>query len=265
MINTKKLFKNNRSMMLACDQGLEHGPSADFNEKNIDPNYILDIALESKYTAVILQNGVAQKYYHGHYKDVPLVVKLNGKTSIPKIEPISKQVCSVERAVRLGASAVGYTVYLGSPKEPEIFQEFGTVVEQAHNYGIPVIAWMYPRGPFVKNDLDSALLAHAARAGLELGADFVKMKYNGDFEGFKWAVKSAGRTKILAAGGSKVTETEFLKTTNDILRAGAAGIAVGRNVWQSKFPFSLSNALHKMVLDHKPVDEVLNDFKSKKE
>ncbi len=261
-INTAKLLKNDRSLMLACDQGLEHGPK-DFNLTNIDPQYIMDIALEGRYNAVILQSGVAEKYYHEAYRDVPLLVKLNGKTSIPHIAPISKQICSVDRAIKIGADAVGYTVYDGSAREPEIFSEFGKVVEDAHDYGIPVVAWMYPRGEAVQNDETTDILAYSARIGLELGADFVKLKYNGDPEGYKWVVKNAGRTRVLAAGGSKESPSAFLSKTAEILQTGASGIAVGRNIWQSKRPFALTQALREIMFKHKSVEDVLHLLEEK--
>jgi len=256
-INTSKLMKNHKSLMIAYDQGLEHGPK-DFNIKNVDPKYLMDIALEGRFNAVILQSGLAEKYYHEAYQQVPLVVKLNGKTSIPHIVPISRQICSVDRAIKLGADAVGYTIYDGSPKEPEIFSEFGKVVEQAHDYGIPVIAWMYPRGEFVKDDVTTDILAYSARIGLELGADFVKLKYNGDPEGYKWVVANAGRTRILTAGGSKLAPKDFLERTREILHTGVAGFAIGRNIWQDPKPFSLAQALREVVFKNKKVEEVLH-------
>jgi len=131
-INVHKLMTSNKTLLLACDQGLEHGPK-DFNEKNIDPNYILDIALEGKYNGVILHNGIAEKYYHEHYKDIPLIIKLNGKTNLLTSDPFSKQICSVDRAIKLGASAVGYTLYPGSENESKEFAEFGKIVDEAHD------------------------------------------------------------------------------------------------------------------------------------
>lgn len=245
-----KLLHKGRALFLAYDQGLEHGP-CDFNAKNVDPEYILNIALEGGYTGIILQPGVAEKYWKGAYRDVPLIVKLNGKTSLAKIDPISRATCSVERAIKLGASAVGYTIYDGSPNEPEIFQEFGRIVETAHDYGIPVIAWMYPRGPFIKDDLNDELLAYSARIGLELGADMVKVKFNGNVDNFKWMVRSAGRCGILVAGGAKKNPQEFLADASHTMHAGALGMAVGRNIWQSDRPFSLSKALRSIVIDRK--------------
>ena len=259
-INTTKILKNGRSMLLAYDQGLEHGPK-DLNLTTVDPKYVFDIALEGMYDGIIVQAGIAEKYYHGYYKDVPLVVKLNGKTAFLD-SPIvmSKQICSVERAIKLGASAVGYTIYDGSPLEPDMFTEFGKIVEQAHEYGIPVIGWMYPRGPKVINEIDTDTLAYAARVGLELGADFLKIKYNNNLEGFKWVVKCAGRAKVLVAGGSKMDEHAFLRMSDEIMKSGACGIAVGRNIWQHDRPYALTHAIRKLIHEGMSVDDALKFY-----
>jgi class I fructose-bisphosphate aldolase len=259
-INTTKILKNDRSVLLAYDQGLEHGPK-DLNLTTVDPKYIFDIALEGMYNGIIVQAGIAEKYYHGYYKDVPLIIKLNGKTAFMDSPiAISRQICSVERAIKLGASAVGYTIYDGSPLEPEMFTEFGKIVEQAHEYGIPVIGWMYPRGPKVVNELDTDTLAYAARVGLELGADFLKLKYNGNLDGFKWVVKCAGKAKVLVAGGNKLDEHTFLRNTNEIMKSGAVGLAVGRNVWQHDRPYAITKAIMKMVHEGMNIDDALKLF-----
>jgi fructose-bisphosphate aldolase, class I len=253
-INISKILRNDRSLLLAYDQGLEHGPS-DLDLKSVDPKYIFDIALEGLYDGIIVQHGLAEKYYNKYYRDIPLIIKLNGKTSLLDSAPISRQLCSVDRAISLGACAVGYTIYTGSPAEPEIFSEFSKIVEQAHNYGMPVIAWMYPRGPAIKNQYDTNILAYSARVGLELGADILKIKYNNDIEAFKWVVKCAGRAKVMVAGGDKVTEAEFLRKSEDIMKTGVVGMAVGRNVWQHDFPLPLTKALRKIVFDKKTAQE----------
>ena len=92
-------------------------------------------------------------------------------------------------------------------------------------------------------------MAYSARTGLELGADMVKMKYGGKKDDLKWAVKSAGRTKIVISGGVKKSEKEFLKEVKDFMSAGAVGIAVGRNVWQHKNPLEISKKIMKVVYD----------------
>jgi len=253
-IQINKLLTNGKAIFLAYDQGLEHGPS-DLNIKNVDPNYILDIALEGHYNGVILQHGLAEKYYQDYYKDIPLIVKLNGQTSITKMEPISKKLCTVERAIKLGADAVGYTIYNGSENEDNMMAEFSKIVDTAHDYGLPAIMWAYPRGKFVPDPMNTDLLAYCARVAAELGTDIVKIKYNGDFEGFKWVVKNAGRTKVVISGGSKIEPIEFLHKTHEVMQIGASGLAVGRNIWQHDKPFSLTKAIQAIIHHNKTVDE----------
>ena len=130
-------LKDGKSMLLAYDQGLEHGPSKDFDGRNVDPAYIMDTAAKGKFNGVIFQKGVAERFYDGR---VPLIVKVNGKTSLPRGEPISRQVCCVEQAASLGAKGVGYTIYLGSQYESKMLAEFGRIQEQAHGRGIAAIA-----------------------------------------------------------------------------------------------------------------------------
>ncbi|MBN2111682.1 fructose-bisphosphate aldolase [Candidatus Woesearchaeota archaeon] len=262
MFKTKmyRLLTGGRSLILAYDQGLEHGPT-DFNLKNIDPNYILDIAEKGGYNALVFQRGLAEKYYQNYRDKVRLILKLNGKTSIAKVEPYSAQTCSVSRAIKLGAEAVGYTVYVGSPREAQIFEEFSKIAEEAHDHGIPVVAWMYPRGPFVPNDSTTEIIAYSARVGLELGADIVKIKYNNDFEGFKWVVKAAGKCKVVVAGGHKEAENELLQQAKEIVDAGATGMAIGRNVWQHPEPLKISQALKKIIIENKSVKEALKSLK----
>ena len=238
-------LRDGRSMILAYDQGLEHGPSKDFDQKNVDPSYIMDVAAKGGFNAVVFQKGTAERFHDGK---VPLIVKLNGKTSLPQGEPVSRQVCSVEQAVSLGAKGVGYTIYLGSQFEPEMFSEFGKIAEQAHERGLAAIAWVYPRGAAVKDDTSKEIVSYAARAGLELGADAVKIKYTGDPDSFSWAVKSAAGVHVFMSGGPKApTDEAFLEQVKGVISAGATGLAVGRNVWQNSEPLQMAERLKQVI------------------
>ncbi len=246
-IDLSKITSKGKAMYLAYDQGIEHGPT-DFNDKNVDPLYIIDIAKNGKFSGVVFQKGIAEKYNLEIKKSkVPLIVKLNGKTQLQNGDPISEPICTVEDAINLGAKAVGYTLYIGSKHEAHMFRHFAQIEKQAHKKGIPVILWSYPKGAKVKDDSSREMMAYAARTGLELGADIVKIKYNGIPEDLKWAVKSAGRCKVVIAGGVKKDGTNFLDYTKGLMEAGAIGLAVGRNVWQSDDPIKLSNDLRKIV------------------
>ncbi|MBM3234055.1 hypothetical protein FJZ19_03085 [Candidatus Pacearchaeota archaeon] len=247
MIKLNKILKKGKAFFLAYDQGLEHGPT-DFNDKNINPNYIIEIARKGKFTGIIFQKGIAEKYNKEIKKSgVPLILKLNGKTNLFKGEPISRQLCSVEEALGLGASAVGYTIYIGSDYEDEMFQEFENIQREAHSKNLPVIAWIYPRGKSVKNKPEKELMAYSCRVGLEIGADIIKIQYNNKIDDLKWAVKSAGKTKVVVAGGMKKDEKNLLKQVKEIMQAGCIGLAIGRNIWQSNSPLKITQDIKKII------------------
>ncbi|MBU2639249.1 MAG: hypothetical protein KKG75_00915 [Nanoarchaeota archaeon] len=246
-MSLSKIMKNGKALFLAYDQGLEHGPS-DFNDKNVDPNYIIDIAKKGKYNGIIFQKGIANKYKKEIKKSkIPLIVKLNGKTGLYNGEPYSRQLCTVNEAIRLGAKAIGYTIYIGSSYEDEMLRDFEKVEREAHKNKIPVIVWIYPRGKSVKGKNKAKLMAYAARVGLEINADIVKLKYEGRVKDLKWAVKNAGKCKIVIAGGVKKNEKLLLKQVKEIMSAGCSGLAIGRNVWQSKDPIGITEKIKKVI------------------
>lgn len=244
--NLKKISKDGKFLLLAYDQGLEIGPG-EFNDQNVDPKYILKIAENGYFTGVIFQKGIAEKYYRPGKSKVPLILKLNGKDKLYQGEPVSYQLTSVKEAVELGAVAVGYTIYLGSEYEPEMLREFGKIEEEAHQAGLALVGWMYPRGKSVPDPNDPDVTAYAARVGLELGADLVKVHYTGSVETFRWVVKSAGEAGVLASGGPQTSEAETLKQAREVMAAGAAGLAIGRNVWKAKDPNKISQEIHRIV------------------
>lgn len=246
-MNLESITKNGKAIFLAYDQGMEHGPT-DFNEESVDPKKILKIADSGYFTGVILQKGVAENYYDPKEYRVPLIVKLNSRTNLLKDQdPYSPQVCSVKEALSYGAKAVGYTIYIGSEHESQMIAEFGRLEQEAEEAGIPVIAWMYPRGRNVVDETDPKAIAYAARVGMELGADIVKVRYTGDPVSFRWVVRAAGKTKVVMTGGSKESEEIFLDKVKTVMEAGAIGVAVGRNIWQAQKPLEIAEKLAEVV------------------
>ncbi len=213
-----------------------------------------DLAREGRFSAIALHIGLAGKYFHEYAGDVPLILKLNGKTAIPSdAHSFSPLTGTVEDAVRLGADAVGYTIYVGSPAQDRDLRQFMEVRQDAQRFGMPLIVWAYPRGEAVaKKGGKESLYAidYAARVALELGADVVKVNYPvrsekdaespppyntlslAPFEAFRKVVESAGRTLVLVSGGEKVGDAELLEKVRDSMDAGATGIIFGRNLWQ---------------------------------
>jgi class I fructose-bisphosphate aldolase len=262
-------------LILPIDQGLEHGPVDFFeNPAALDPAYQYALARDGRFSAIALHIGLAEKYYHEYAGEVPLILKLNGKTSIPPdTEAFSALTGSVEDAVRLGADAVGYTVYVGSPAQDRDFEQFRRVRAEADRLGMPTIVWAYPRGEAVaKKGGKESLYAidYAARVALELGADVVKLNYPVRSEkdqdspapynsldlsaeaAFRKVVGSAGRSLVLVSGGEKVGDAELLAKVRASMHGGATGIIFGRNLWQRprEEALALTRRLHEIFREY---------------
>ena len=134
---------NGTALFLPYDQGFEHGPRDFFaNPAATDPHYILRLATEGGFNGIALQIGLAEKFFWDYAGEVPLVLKLNGKTDIPSDEAaLSPLHASVADAVRLGADAVGYTLYVGTPAAEADYRQYHTVREDAQRFGMPLIVW----------------------------------------------------------------------------------------------------------------------------
>ncbi len=243
------------ALILPIDQGIEHGPVDFFaNPDSADPEFQLRLCVEGGYSAVAFHYGPASKYLRPYAGRVPLILKINGKTNIPPdTQPLSGLTGTVEDAVRLGADAVGYTLYVGSPRQDEDIRQLMEVRRACDAFGMPLIVWSYPRGEAIdkKGGRDSLYAVdYAARVGCELGADVVKLNvpevdekaaaapkpYNTlrlDYrEAVEKVVKSAGRTLVLFSGGSKLGDADLLEKARHCMEAGATGLIFGRNMWQ---------------------------------
>ncbi len=253
-------LRNGTALFLPYDQGLEHGPRDFFaNPAASDPKYILGLALEGGFNGIAVQIGLAEKFYWDYAGEIPLVLKLNGKTDIPSaIDPLSPANATVEDAVRLGADAVGYTLYLGTPAQEHDFAQYRQVRADALRFGMPLIVWSYPRGTAVdaKGGKDSFYAVdYAARAASELGADMVKVNfphpekqsgaaepYLRDFspqQAIDAVVRSANRTLLLVSGGERAGDQAMLDKARQSMEAGATGLIFGRNVWQREHSESM--------------------------
>ena len=175
-------LRNGTALFLPYDQGLEHGPRDFFaNPAASNPGYIIRLGIEGGFNGIALQIGLAEKFYWDYAGELPLILKLNGKTEIPPDErALSPVHATVEEAVRLGADAVGYTMYVGTPVQDRDFEQYRRVRADAQRLGMPLIVWAYPRGSAIdaKGGKDSFYAVdYAARTASELGADVVKVNF----------------------------------------------------------------------------------------
>ena len=172
---------NGTLMLLPIDQGIEHGPRDFFpNPASKDPDYQFRLAAEAGYSAIACQIGLAEKYYPDYAGQVPLILKVNGKTDVPPSgDAFSTTNASVEDAVRLGADAVGYTLYVGSPRQDEDLLQLKGVREDCDRFGMPLVDLGLParRPRSTRRAASDSFYAidYAARMAMEMGADVVKL------------------------------------------------------------------------------------------
>ena len=269
-------------LLLPLDHGLEHGP-IDFldNPAALDPEWQLRLVKEAGYSGIVFQYGIAEKFMRSFAGEVPLVLKLNGRTNIPSEEnALSPLNASVEDAVRLGADGVGYTLYVGSPMQAEDFAQFRQVRAECDRYGMPLIVWAYPRGKAIeeKGGRDSLYaIDYAARVSAELGADMVKVNvpkfedsrmgqlpkpYNSMrmemADAIAKVVKSASGVPVIISGGSKLGDEDLLRRARVSLGSGACGLIFGRNIFQRPYDQALqiSRQIAEMMRQTKSEDTV---------
>lgn len=250
-------------LILPIDQGLEHGPIDFFaNPDSLDPDYEWSLALDGKFSAIALHIGLASKFMGTYAGRVPLILKINGKTNVPSdAQAFSPLTGSVEDAVRLGADAVGYTLYVGSPAQDKDIAQAAQVRADCERFGMPLVVWAYPRGEAIskKGGRDGLYaVEYAARVAQEIGADVVKVNYPvagekdkeapapyntlslSPEEMFQRVVKAAGRTLVLVSGGEKMEDEDLIKKVRYSMEGGATGIIFGRNLWQRKHDEALA-------------------------
>jgi len=215
--------------------------------------HVIEIAKQAKYDAMVMHIGNAQRYFKDFYGEVPLILKVNGKTEIPSDdEPLSPLTASIDDALALSAIAIGYTLYVGSARQDEDIEQFSEIREAAHKNGLPVIVWSYPRGEDIKQKggKDSLYaIEYAGRVAAELGADMVKLnvpslKKNdkipepyrsyeiGLEDAIKQIIASTGGVPVIFAGGEMVSDNDLIQKAEICIKAGASGLIFGRNIWQ---------------------------------
>jgi DhnA family fructose-bisphosphate aldolase class Ia len=156
-------------------------------------------------------------------------------------------VCTVEEAIKLGADAVSIHINLGAERDTQMIELFGNVSRSCAEWGIPLLAMMYTRGKKIESEYDVKYVKHAARVGAELGADIVKCNYTGSVESFKDVIAGCPVPVVIAGGEKMETEAQLLKVVEDALKAGAAGVSIGRNAFQHKRPEKIVEAIGRVV------------------
>jgi len=230
---------------------MDHGITLGAVKGLVDIESTIDAVTSGGADAILTQKGVAPRV-HDNKNDAGYIVHLNGSTAIGPDEMDKRPTGTVKEAIRAGGDAVSFHINVGSEYEPEQITQLAELTETAAEYGMPVLAMTYARGHDVRDTDDpegfAEDLGHAVRLGEELGADVIKTAYSGDPGTFERVVEST-RLPVVIAGGSKGTDTETLSMVRGAIDAGAAGVSMGRSIFQHDDPGAITEAIAAVIHD----------------
>ena len=249
--------ESKRSVIVPMDHGVTLGPVRGLE----DMRKAVNAVAEGGANAVLLHKGIVFAGHRGYGKDIGLILHISASTNLGP-DPLNKVlVASVEEGIKLGADAISIHVNVGAENEPEMLQALGAVAMECEEWGMPLLAMMYPRGPKVKSEHDAEMVKHAARVGAELGADVIKTNYTGDPDSFKEVIRSCPVPVIIAGGPKANTDEEVLQMVEGAIEAGASGVSIGRNIFQHDDPTKMTQAISKIVHEGFSAKEALEILK----
>ena len=240
---------DNRAVMLAVDHGYFLGPteSLEVPKKTIRP-------LLKHCDSLMVTRGVLRTSVDANYS-VPIVLRVSGGTSIIGEDLSNEEITtSMNDAIRVNASALAMSIFVGGKYEHKTIVNLGKLVNEAEEYGIPVLAVTAVGKELGK---DERYLSLACRIAAEQGAHIVKTYYCKDFE----KVVDSCPVPIIIAGGKKTPERDALELAYNAIKAGAVGVDMGRNIWQSKHPVPMIRAVRTIVHGNSNVEQAYNLYK----
>ena len=259
LLNSGTLAGSGKMVILPVDQGFEHGPARSFapNAPAYDPDYHIQLAIESGCNAYAAPLGFLEAVAGKFAGQIPLILKLNNSDSLAKLEPYSALTGSVKDALRLGCSAIGFTIYPGSSARNTMYAEIRALIEEGKAAGIPTVIWAYPRGSNLAKEGEQAIdvTAYGAQIACQLGAHIVKVKPPKDvvyqdeakkvFEKYGIPTKTltervrhvvqscfAGKRIVIFSGGETKDTASLLSDVKEIAAGGGFGSIMGRNAFQ---------------------------------
>ena len=260
LLNAGKLAGTGKLVILPVDQGFEHGPARSFapNSAGYNPHYHFQLAVDAGCNAYAAPLGFIEAGASQFAGRIPLILKLNNHDVLhDEKDPLSSVTGSVRDALRLGCSAVGFTIYPGSSHSNQMYEQLREIGEEAKDCGLAVVVWSYPRGSALSKEGETAMdvVAYAAQIAAQLGAHIIKVKlpsahleqaaakkvYEAEqvpiktlAERVKHVVQSSfdGRRIVIFSGGAKSDEKTFFEEVRAIRDGGGFGSIIGRNSFQ---------------------------------
>lgn len=245
--------KTGRTVIVPVDHGVSIGPVAGIGNMC----ETIDEVASGGANAVIMHKGMVDNGHRGYGRDIGLIIHLSASTSLGPDPDHKVLVTTVEKAVKIGADAVSVHVNVGSDKEPKMLETLGITAEVCDEWGMPLIAMMYPRGEKITDEHNVDVVKLAARAGAELGADIIKTNYTGDPDTFSEVVQGCPVPVVIAGGPKVETNEQLLTMVKNAVNVGGAGVAIGRNVFQAESPRKTTRAIAEIVHNNMDVEEAL--------
>ncbi|MBN1455161.1 MAG: class I fructose-bisphosphate aldolase family protein [Methanomicrobia archaeon] len=245
--------KTHRTVIVPMDHGITAGPISGL----IDLRATVDKVAEGGANAVLGHMGLPLHGHRGYGKDIGLIIHLSASTRLGPDPNHKVLVTRVTDAIKIGADAVSVHINVGADDEAEMLTDLGRVARTCDQWGMPLLAMMYPRGPKVQSEHEVEYVKHAARVGAELGVDMIKTNYTGSPETFKEVVQGCQIPVVIAGGPKMGTEHELFEMIYDAIRVGAAGVSIGRNVFQAEDPILLVRKISKLVHEGYTVEEAM--------
>ena len=252
-IRLERIINRNsgRAVIIPMDHGVTVGPI----DGLADMRTAISGVVAGGANAILMHKGMVRAGHRGTGKDVGLIIHLSGGTALSPDPNAKELVCTVEEAIRLGADAVSIHINLGAETDKEMLAQLGFVSERCMQWQMPLVAMIYTRGPKIKNEFDVMYVKHAARVGAELGADIVKVPYTGSIETFTQVVQGCPVPVVIAGGAKMNSDLDIFKMADGALKAGAAGLSIGRNAFQHEKPDKMVQALCSMVHQNASTEE----------
>jgi len=264
-----RLGGTGKLIILPVDQGFEHGPARSFakNEIAYDPHYHFKLAIDAGLSAFAAPLGMLEAGADTFAGQIPLIMKMNSSNSLSREKNAPSQAItgSVREAIRLGCSAVGFTIYPGSDDALNMISEIQEIAVEAKDSGLAVVVWSYPRGGDISKDGETAIdiVSYAAHMAALVGAHIIKVKpptshieldeakkvYEAQnipigklSERIRHVVQSCfqGRRLVVFSGGTSKDEESLLNEIKELYLGGASGSIIGRNSFQRKYDDALS-------------------------
>ena len=245
--------RTKRTIIVPMDHGMSVGPIKGIE----DMAHTVDLVAEGGANAVLGHIGLPLFGHRRHGKDIGMILHLSASTSLSPDPNNKVLITPVEDAIRMGADAVSVHINIGAETECNMLQSLEMTASRCREWGMPLLAMMYPRGKNINAENSAQYVKIAARAAAETGVDLVKTNYTGDIDSFREVTKGCP-VPVLMAGGPRMETTEqILEMVYDSIEGGGSGVAIGRNVFQAEDPTKIVRAIAAIVHERCTVKEAL--------